>query len=368
MNKIPYLLVLILFVFGCFPMKSIFLGRPDNKDSYRFDSNFISSAPIPFDFDEAMDKGTAEIKIHDQSKNLATYISLEEFASLHATRAILIIKNDTIKYERYFDGCEETSKEPSYSMAKSFISGLIGIAINDKIIDNENDLVAKYIPEIKQIAGSEGLKIKHLLNHTSGIKYKLSLDAHLYYGNDLMKALKQIEFIEPPGTRVSYLNINSQLLGLILQRSLNEPFINYFERKLWHPLGMESDAFWSTDKNGVEKTFCCLNATSRDYAKFGRLYIKNGIWEGKTIIPKSWITKSISRDTTDGSGIGYNFSWYIGSKTYDDFWFNGMNANYVYLSRKFNTIVVFINDEEKRINSARGQWINKCRQIVDLFN
>jgi CubicO group peptidase (beta-lactamase class C family) len=109
-------------------------------------------------------------------------------------------------------------------------------------------------------------------------------------------------------------SVDVQILGLILRRATGKKPSEYLSTKIWKPIHMCSNAIWSKDKKGEDKTFCCMGATALDYAKFGRLYLNNGNWNGEQIVPEKWVEKSVSRDTTNGSGFSYNYNWHIGER------------------------------------------------------
>ena len=243
---------------------------------------------------------------------------------------------------------------------------MIGIAIDDQLIQSEKDLVVNYIPEIKNTQYANSLTIEHLLNQTSGIKSDWKMIANIYYGNNILKSLNKIEFAHPPGTYQHYLNITTQMLGIILTRVTNKTISTYLEQEIWQPLGMESDGFWNCDKKiDLERAFCCMNATARDFAKFGRLYLNNGNWNGQQIVSESWVNKSISRVTHEGSSHGYNYSWHMGLKNYDDFMAEGLYAQFIYVCRKNNVIILAQNDKQNKLKQHRLNWKYVFRQIVD---
>jgi CubicO group peptidase (beta-lactamase class C family) len=129
---------------------------------------------------------------------------------------------------------------------------------------------------------------------------------------------------------------------------------------------MCDDAVWSTDtKNNLEKTYCCLGATALDYAKFGRLYLNQGVWNGKRIISERWYNKSISRDTTGGSSYNYNYCWHIGLKEYGDYMAIGLYKQHIYINPKKNLLIVLFNDREKPLKAERVNWWFVFRQIAD---
>lgn len=225
------------------------------------------------------------------------------------TVAFLIIQHDTILYEKYFNDYEVSSVVASFSMAKSVTSMLIGCAIEDGLIESVNEPITNYLPELKK-NGLERVTIEHLLQMTSGIKFNesyinpLGHAATSYYGSNLRKAVGKLKLKNEPGKAFNYVSGDTQLLGMVLERALKGKTISaYLEEKLWLPMHMEFDASWSTDreKNGVEKTFCCLNARARDFAKLGRLYLNKGNWDGQQLVPRAWVEQSTKLDDSNGA-------------------------------------------------------------------
>ncbi len=123
------------------------------------------------------------------------------------------------------------------------------------------------------------------------------------------------------------MKFDTQLLGIILARSTGRPLAHYLEEKIWQPLGMEFGASWSLDrKDGVEKAFCCLNARARGFAKFGRLYLHHGNWNGHRIVPEVWVRRSTQIDAKHGSVWWYQHQWRLASETDGDFFAVGLSG------------------------------------------
>lgn len=237
------------------------------------------------------------------------------------TNAFLVIRNDTIIYEKYDNEFDKNSLLTSFSVAKSFVSALIGIAQEEGLLD-ENEPITTYLPELlKQDKDFANITVKHLLNMQSGIKFDeypsinpFTGMARLYYGTNIRSKITHgMKIAEAPG-RFNYRSIDTQVLGVILERVTNMPLEEYLSKKIWKPLGMQSDATWSVDseRNQMVKAFCCLNATAEDFAKFGRLYLNDGNYNGIQIVPKAWVEK-----TNSGKKIrnhsGYKNKWWTSS-------------------------------------------------------
>ncbi len=356
----------LMLLNSCIPVRSIFLGNPDDKDITRFKNAVVHSGNECFEFKKEMNSSVKNLKIDDWTRDIPFFMPLDTFAPTHKIRSLLIIQNDTLKYEYYSQKINEQELHSSYSIAKSFTSALIGIAIEEGFIKSEQESVIKFIPELASVPYADKLTIEHLLNHTSGIKYNLATDATIYYGRNSLKALKQIKFQFLPGMKQHYLNINVELLGLILKRATGISPSKYLEDKIWKPIQMCSDGVWSVDeKNRMEKSFCCIGATAMDYAKFGRLYLNEGVWNGKRIISESWYNKSISRDTSNGSSFNYNYCWHIGLKKYGDFMAIGLYKQHIYINPEKNLLIILFNDKEKPLKAERVNWWFIFRQIAD---
>ncbi|MEM8524129.1 MAG: serine hydrolase [Bacteroidota bacterium] len=258
-------------------------------------------------------------------KKYPSRMSLDEYLDeVTKTTAFLVIRNDSILYERYFGGFDEFSQLPSFSVAKSFTSALVGIAVQEGFIKSINDPVTKYIEEVRGLAPEwEELTVEHLLNMRSGIDFNedsyqnpYATIADLYMKKNVVKVIQKMEFKHPPGTRNYYSSMDTQILGLIVQRATGKSLAAYMEEKVWKPIGMESDARWFVDskKYGIAKAFCCLHPIARDYAKFGRLYLNNGNWNGQQIIDQSWVEHSMQPDFDNNC---YQYQWYSGGKGYN---------------------------------------------------
>lgn len=355
-----------ILLFSCLPPRALFLGKPDDKDITRFNNAIIHAGGECFEFKKESSPSNRNIKIDDWTNDIPFFLSLDAFVPSHNIRSLLIIQNDTVKYEFNNENSDKNTLHSSYSIAKSFVSALIGIAIDEGHIKSENEAVINYVPELKNAPFAEQLTIEHLLNHTSGIKYDLATDATIYYGKNSLKILDKIRFEHIPGTKQHYLNINNELLGLIIKRATEISPSQYLEDKIWKPIQMCSDGLWSVDeKNQLEKSFCCIGATALDYAKFGRLYLNKGVWDGQQIISESWYNKSISRDTLNGSSFNYNYCWHIGLKEYGDFMAIGLYKQHIYINPKKNLLIVLLNDSENPLKAERVNWWHVFRQIAD---
>ena len=245
---------------------------------------------------------------------------LEKFLEHTGTTAFLVIRDDALLYEGYFNGYDRQSTQTSFSVAKSFASALVGIAIEEGYIGSVDDPITNYIPELKG-AGMDEITIRHLLTMSSGLKYSgeggggdpFGDDAKTYYDPDLRELALRVEPEVEPGMRWEYNNYHPLLLGMILERATDRPVATYLSQKIWQPLGMEADGSWSLDgeEDGFEKMESGINGRAIDFAKFGRLYLNRGEWNGKQVVPASWVEESTRADTTTDPADFYQYFWWV---------------------------------------------------------
>lgn len=303
----------------------------------------------------------------DTIKFRGKQIPFNQFMTEQKTVAFLVIRNDTILFERYFSGYDSASLVASFSMAKSYISALIGCAIYDGLIQNVNEPITRYIPEMSK-NGFDAVTIEHLLQMTSGIHFNESYynpfghAAAFYYGKNLDKKTMKLKLKWKPGTQFEYTSGSTQLLGLVLKRALKQETITaYFERKLWKPMQMEFDASWSLDeRDGMEKAFCCLNARARDFAKFGRLYLNNGNWNGQQLVPSDWVAKSTVADILNGGVRYYKYQWWLEDENTNQYCAQGHLGQYIFIDKVKKVLVV-------RLGSGYGKanWTQFASMIAN---
>ena len=241
---------------------------------------------------------------------------LDDFLKQSGSLAFIVIRNDTLLKERYFNGYSRSSIFPSFSVAKSFVSALTGIAVQEGWISNVQDPVTKYIPDMKDKRFRE-VSLENLLNMRAGLCFDESnilpgaALPSLYYGRNLAQLVKNMHIENPPDSVYQYQSVNTQILAMVLENASGKKMEELLAERIWQPLGMEFPASWSIDskKNGNVKAFCCLNARAIDFAKFGRLYLNNGYWDGVQIIPVSWIerTRQIVNDSRDSQNYPYSY-------------------------------------------------------------
>jgi CubicO group peptidase (beta-lactamase class C family) len=301
------------------PDEALYLARQvawgDSRvtDYQLFPARAVANAPSAFHFRQRPAPELLQ-PITYSSEGQTRQLGFEEFLKATNTTSFIVLKDDTILYEGYFNGYSRDSIVTSFSMAKSFTSALVGIAIGEGYIGSVDDRVVTYLPELRG-RGLDDLTIRHLLTMSSGVRYvhddavsplqeltQFTDDGLSYaYPNLRSQALQLRAADEPVGTSFNYNNYYPQLLGMILERTTRRPPAEYLQEKIWKPLGMEYPATWSLDSEagGFELMTAGINGRAIDFAKFGRLYLNNGAWDGRQIVPAYWVVESTAPDPND---------------------------------------------------------------------
>lgn len=370
MKRFLYVLIVLALVTSCHVGRYFIYNFANINDYKKFKSRTLTASKKPFHFTNAID--TSRLDKALKPLDLSSVGQLEEKMDDNKTVALVVIKNDTILYEWYAKKYDESSIYTSFSMAKSYVSTLIGIAIEEGKIKSVDEPITNYIHTFKN-PGFDKITIRDVLNMRTGIEYNESYYNPFgnvpiaYYGRNLDRHLSKLKIKGDPDKEFEYQSIATQILGEILETAVDTNLTAYCQEKLWSKIGTEYDATWSLDKrNGQEKAFCCLNARVYDYAKIGKLYLQKGKWNNEQIVPLEWVNEctTITPNTRDGF---YAYQWWRDTDTYNpetnlmNFIAVGHLGQYVYVNPSNNTIVV-------RLGKNRGDltWRNYLRSLSEI--
>ena len=268
------------------------------------------------------------------------------------TTGLIVIQNDEIALEDYYLGNSAVTQNISWSMAKSFISALIGIAVNDGHIKSIEQSVDAYATSLEG-SGYEGVSIKNVLQMSSGVAF--NEDYGDFYsdinrwGRDFSLGNSQDAFAATlkndiePGTVNHYVSINTHVLGMVLTQATGRSITDYMQEKLYNPMGMEHDGLWIIDGQGMEMALGGLNLTLRDFAKLGSLYLHDGTFNGQQIVPASWVADSRTMDQPHllpGNDFGYGYQWWMVGGDSGEFMAMGVYGQYIYINPETNTVIV----------------------------
>jgi len=267
------------------------------------------------------------------------------------TVAYMVIKKDSIIFEEYWHGYSADSSSNSFSMAKSWVSTLVGVAIKEGKIKSVNQKVCDFIPEFYEGDNSE-ITIKHLLTMSSGLNWNedyhdpLGQTAEAYFAPHLKDQVVNLNSAETPGKVFKYHSSCTQLLSFIVENSTGKSINEYTSEKLWKPIGAKHPALWNTDtEGGDEKAFCCINSNARDFARIGKLYMNFGNWNGNQILDSSYakdatsIANLLDEDGNSNINYGYQF-WMTNYKDMHIYYVRGLWGQYVICIPDLDMIIV----------------------------
>lgn len=282
---------------------------------------------------------------------------VSDFIERCNTTGLLVARGDTILFEEYYRGNTETSQVICWSVSKSVLSALFGIAMDEGSIISLDETVTDYVPSLKG-SGYEGIKLKDVLQMSSGIRFN---EDYADFNSDINRMGRAFAFNTPldryvaslererePGTFNQYVSMDTQVLAMVIREATGVNLSTYTEEKLWKPLGMEAEAYWLIDSAGMEAAFGGLNAVLRDYARFGLLYLNNGRWGGREVVPENWIESSITPDAphlmpgenpTSDWVLGYGYQWWIPEGDEGDYLAIGIYGQAVYINPQHNIVI-----------------------------
>jgi CubicO group peptidase (beta-lactamase class C family) len=343
---------------ACTSLRILRYREPDALEMSMFPKRQVRRADTPFQFARATTLRTDLDTVSVRAPN-GRRIPWSTYMADHAVLAFLVIRHDTVIYETYRGGLTDTTVHNAFSVSKSILSALVGIALGEGKIRSLDDPIASYLPELRERPAFDGVTVRHLIDMKSGLRFTKtgngpwsdfrSDDAWAYYTPNTAAWVQKIPRVEAPGTRWAYKDTDAELLGLVLSRATGQSVAAYMEEKLWKRIGTEHDASWNLDHdNGQEKTSSGLNAVARDYARFGRLYLNGGSWNGSQIVPADWVSRSVAVDPSRPEPEISNwwkmqhtlYWWHPIQPPAREFYADGSHGQRIYVDPATSTIIV----------------------------
>ena len=285
-------------------------------------------------------------------------VSVKEFLERTTTTALVVLKGETITHESYYLDTQAEDKRISWSVAKSFLSAMVGVAVEQGKIKSLNDLVTDYAPSLKG-SGYDGVTVKNILQMSSGVKFNEDykdffsdinrMGRLLALGGSFDEFAASLVTEREQGVYLHYVSIDTHALGMVLRGATGESIVDYFTKHLWNKIHPEADTYFLTDELGEPMVLGGLNMRATDYLKFGKLYRDNGRWNGEQIIPESWVKASITPDAPhlmpgkrDNSDIdlGYGYQWWLPVDADQEFMALGIYDQFIYVDKKSNVVIV----------------------------
>lgn len=279
-------------------------------------------------------------------------ITMSRFLTTTRTNALVVLQDGALAYEWYRDGVTAGTRMSSWSVAKSLVSLLIGQAIGRGEL-SEDDRLVDLVPSLRTGGEYDAITVRDLLDMTAGVDvpenyneyWPFTGTARLFLTTDLpgfVRAHRRVTFT--PGSEGSYLSVNTELLGMILEEVTRKPLSTLLSEGIWKPVGAERSATWNLDREGgIEKAFCCVNATARDFARVGQLVVDDGRVGDRQVVPETWIARILAPAEHPVDDWGYSAQWWHPAPG-PDLSAIGIYGQYVYADPATRTVIVKLSD------------------------
>ncbi len=378
MLKKTILLFLVCLLSSCTTSRILLLNRPSIKDTKHFPAMVLPKAEnVSKPFVQYGNQPLPIPKKWTRHQYFKGQQSLETYLKQTNTTDFIVVRNDTILYENYFNNGQAHQHNISFSIAKTFITSLLAIAIEEGHIKSLEQKIGDFIPSYATGKRAE-MTINDVLQMTSGLDYseytknvwKMGV---MYYNTHLEKYVDNAKLAYKPNTHFAYKSIDTQILGFCIEKAVGKTIGEYLNEKIWQPLGMECELLFTLDReNGNERMYGGLGICSRDLIRFAKLYLDKGKWNGKQIIPEEWITnlseRHVTKDKKSAKWWAYNKGWWLetyldGNVTEQrDFYAAGYNGQCLYINPKTNTIIL-----RRGYNKGGVNWHIALGNLAELL-
>jgi CubicO group peptidase (beta-lactamase class C family) len=330
------------------PIAAIKLGlAPASKTPTLMPWHVIDPSDKPISIPVASEKMPAEIMYK------GTSLAFGEFLKQTDTNAFVVIRNGVMTYEWYKDGVSQSTQLPSYSVAKTMTSIMIGQLIAQGKI-KESDKFVDYFPNLKAGTSFDLVKIKDLLDMQAGVGVSDNYPAgpagwgvaiaQMYASTDVdwfLKHNRKMAF--EPGSKSEYRSVDTQMLGMIIKKVTGKKVADYFSQNVWQVVGAKYPATWNVDRiGGTEKTFCCFNASAIDYGRIGMLFLNGGYAGPNKVIDNNWLKRMTTPVTTLDRDWGYGAQvWHPYPNTSLAL---GLHGQFIFINPETRTVIVKLSD------------------------
>lgn len=322
---------------------------------------------------EIVENGTPQPwPIHVQYNSVKETETLQKLNKDLETIAYVIIKNDSLYFENYYEGFDENSKSNSFSMAKSYVSGLMQKAIEQGHIKSLDQPVGDYFPEFSEGKAAK-MTVGDLSSMSSGTDWveayysPLSITTRAYFDDDLTKVMLGLNMEADPGQTFKYASGDTQLLAMVIEKATGKKLYDYLSETFWKPLGSENSTLWQVDSeaNDLVKAFCCIASNAKDFARYGKLFKDHGKWNGQQILDSAFVAKSIVSRFPESPEYGYGW-WLIKDyKEKDFFMMRGHLGQYVIVQPDDNLIIVRLGHESLKVDTSVDPFSQDIYLYID---
>ena len=305
---------------------------------------------------------------------------LAQWVEERALTAIVVLKDAQIAHEDYFLGTSAEDRRISWSVAKSWLSALLGILLAEGAVASIDEPVTRYAPEL---AGSayEGATLRHVLNMASGVRFN---EDYFDYRSDINRMGRVLavggtldgfarsvrERAREPGEAFQYVSVDTHVIGMVIRGATGRSVIELMGERMMQPMGLESRPYTITDGRGVAFVLGGLNMTTRDYARFGQMFLQRGYWNGRQIVPADWVAESTAPSAPTQAGrIGYGYQWWVPADATDgETLARGVYGQFVYINEPAG-VVIAVNSADRgfREPGAFEQNLAMFRRISEAL-
>lgn len=350
-----------LFIWQPVLMKVLWYRTPNTKTYQIFPQTYVQPSDSAFHFirpaKQRNDLDT--LKVLDGKHQ---YLPLKHYLKNGQVNLFMVLRNDSILYERYNKGYSDSTLATTFSVAKSMLSILIGQALADGSIKSLDDPILNYIPELGANPAYSTLVLRDLFNMKSGLAFRdtnggiinafFSDEAKYFYTDDMKRELLKVKRVEYPGKNWQYKSIDAILLGWVIEKATKKTLSQYFQERLWRRIGTQYKASWGQDFNGLTNTASRFQTTAIDLAKVGRLYLHNGKYNGRQIVPQQWVEESVKMNadqpvTSKGwQETTQHYLWWLPQEGINgEYAMEGMLGQRLYVDPLTQTIIVVFADK-----------------------
>lgn len=318
-------------------------------------------------------RGDAPITTLPQGQEMTLPKEAEDWIKTRAVTSLLVLKSGEIRHESYHLETEADDRRISWSVAKSYLSALFGVLLDEGAIASIDDPVTKYAPILKGSA-YDGASIRNVLNMASGVTFD---EDYLDYNSDINRMGREIalggtldqfsadlkETFATPGETWQYVSIDTHVIGMVIRGATGRSIPSLLEEKIIAPLGLEQDLYYVTDGEGVAFVLGGLNITTRDYGRFGLMIEQNGLYNDTQVVPAEWISASTQASAPTKPGrIGYGYQWWIPSDAKaGEFLARGVYGQYIYIDQSQDLVIVSTAADRK----FREKGVNRIN--IEMF-
>lgn len=329
------------------------------------DAGFRMMDRVPFLIESREIEASPKVMELKEGDPLELDFDIETYLKDSRTSALVVLHNGEIRYEAYRLGFTSTGRWTSFSVAKSFTSTLVGAALQDGYINSLDDPVSEYIQGLKGSAYDD-VSIEQLLTMSSGVAWDEDYEDpnsdvakfNIHVAEDglsnLVSYMKQLPRAHPPGEVWNYSTGETNMIGVLVREAVGKTLAEYLQEKIWKPVGMQYDASWLLNDDGTEISGCCIQATTRDFARFGQFILNGAKIEGKSIAPDGWIenaTTARMRYGKEGKGYGYQW-WTVDDGTYAAY---GIFGQAIFIDPKRNLVIASNSNWRSALGERDGE-------------